>query len=326
MNAGPKRPEYAPKTTRQHLGYLIEECGESVEASAQCLEHGLGFGVHALVTEAEDLSASMVLLASHVDDVAAGAAVESGFLGDALEVERQRRLEVLARHLGRTLAAVGKSIRWGTQSTNPELPPEQRETNEAWLMRELHALHAEIGSQPARLRPPKAIVSMDTEKTTGPDGHYCGHCTYMHYGSTGRAPRWMYCEVFAFEQISAGKFERQEFRYVHQIPQRGHFRTQDGSVYLRTSPMSDRKPVRCVCIEGDSRDRETTPGNLIELPFDMPVARVERPGEDTDVRHRVALGELVLVDGELIRFTRSGAAPHCLNVERVETKVDGANG
>jgi len=38
---------------------------------------------------------------------------------------------------GELLAALGKTQRWGWQSSNPELPPEQRETNEAWVRREI---------------------------------------------------------------------------------------------------------------------------------------------------------------------------------------------
>lgn len=38
---------------------------------------------------------------------------------------------------GEFLAAAGKTQRWGRRSFNPELPSEQRETNEQWLRREL---------------------------------------------------------------------------------------------------------------------------------------------------------------------------------------------
>lgn len=39
--------------------------------------------------------------------------------------------------LGELQAALGKSLRWGWQSYNPELPPEKRETNDAWVRREI---------------------------------------------------------------------------------------------------------------------------------------------------------------------------------------------
>lgn len=65
------KPQYAPKTLEQVLGYLTEECGE-------------------------------------------------------------------------VLAAVGKSQRWGLRSSNPELPPEQREENGDWILRELRDLESAI--------------------------------------------------------------------------------------------------------------------------------------------------------------------------------------
>jgi hypothetical protein len=50
----------------------------------------------------------------------------------------------LAIAIGRVLAAAGKSMRWGYESFNPELPEDQRETNAAWLARELLDLDAAI--------------------------------------------------------------------------------------------------------------------------------------------------------------------------------------
>ena len=38
---------------------------------------------------------------------------------------------------GEFIAAAGKTQRWGRKSFNPELPPNERETNEDWLRREL---------------------------------------------------------------------------------------------------------------------------------------------------------------------------------------------
>jgi hypothetical protein len=65
------KPEYEPKTKRQILGYLTEECGE-------------------------------------------------------------------------VLAAVGKTLRWGLYSYNPELSEEQRELNKDWILRELKDLRGAI--------------------------------------------------------------------------------------------------------------------------------------------------------------------------------------
>lgn len=41
---------------------------------------------------------------------------------------------------GEFLAAAGKTLRWGPDSVNPELPVEQQEPNLDWLTRELHDL------------------------------------------------------------------------------------------------------------------------------------------------------------------------------------------
>lgn len=39
--------------------------------------------------------------------------------------------------LGELQAALGKTLRWGWHSANPELPSEQRETNLEWVLREI---------------------------------------------------------------------------------------------------------------------------------------------------------------------------------------------
>lgn len=39
--------------------------------------------------------------------------------------------------LGELQAALGKSIRWGWKSVNPELPREEQETNADWVRREM---------------------------------------------------------------------------------------------------------------------------------------------------------------------------------------------
>jgi hypothetical protein len=39
--------------------------------------------------------------------------------------------------LGELQSAIGKTIRWGWGSVNPELPREQRETNYEWVTREI---------------------------------------------------------------------------------------------------------------------------------------------------------------------------------------------
>jgi hypothetical protein len=45
---------------------------------------------------------------------------------------------------GEFLAAAGKTQRWGQDSYNPELPPEQRELNRDWLMREMSDLEGAL--------------------------------------------------------------------------------------------------------------------------------------------------------------------------------------
>lgn len=57
----------------------------------------------------------------------------------------------LVEECGEVLAAAGKTQRWGLTSVNPELPPEQQETNVAWLMREVVDLEGAIARLKERL-------------------------------------------------------------------------------------------------------------------------------------------------------------------------------
>jgi len=50
----------------------------------------------------------------------------------------------LTQALGELQSALGKSIRWGWNSVNPELPPAERETNAAWVTRAAAQVKAEI--------------------------------------------------------------------------------------------------------------------------------------------------------------------------------------
>lgn len=54
------------------------------------------------------------------------------------------KLGYLVEECGEVLAAVGKTQRWGLDSFNPELPEDRRETNRAWLLRELRDLKRAI--------------------------------------------------------------------------------------------------------------------------------------------------------------------------------------
>lgn len=53
-------------------------------------------------------------------------------------------LGYLIEEAGEVLAAAGKSLRWGLDSWNPELPPIERESNEQWLRREMRDLSRAI--------------------------------------------------------------------------------------------------------------------------------------------------------------------------------------
>lgn len=48
-----------------------------------------------------------------------------------------KQLAHFVEECGEALAAAGKTQRWGPMSTNPLLPADQRETNLAWLRREV---------------------------------------------------------------------------------------------------------------------------------------------------------------------------------------------
>lgn len=55
-----------------------------------------------------------------------------------------QKLSHLVEECGEVMAAVGKTIRWGLDSFNPELRPEDRETNRDWVLRELADLKGAI--------------------------------------------------------------------------------------------------------------------------------------------------------------------------------------
>lgn len=48
-----------------------------------------------------------------------------------------QKLGYFVEEAGEAQAAIGKAIRWGLESVNPELPPEEQETNRNWILREL---------------------------------------------------------------------------------------------------------------------------------------------------------------------------------------------
>lgn len=67
-------------------------------------------------------------------------------------------LGYLTEECGEVLAAIGKTQRWGPLSYNPELPISERESNKAWLLRELHDLERAISLVRAFLAEPEELV------------------------------------------------------------------------------------------------------------------------------------------------------------------------
>lgn len=62
------------------------------------------------------------------------------YMRRGLDFARGKMVEELGElqsALGKLQAALGKSIRWGWESTNPELPPAERVTNVAWVRDEM---------------------------------------------------------------------------------------------------------------------------------------------------------------------------------------------
>ncbi len=56
-----------------------------------------------------------------------------------------------AEECGEFLAALGKTLRWGRYSVNPELPPGEQETNQAWLNREIADLREALDNLEAEM-------------------------------------------------------------------------------------------------------------------------------------------------------------------------------
>ena len=49
----------------------------------------------------------------------------------------QQKIGYLAEECGELIAAIGKTIRWGLDSYNPELPIDKQEANRDWILREI---------------------------------------------------------------------------------------------------------------------------------------------------------------------------------------------
>ena len=56
----------------------------------------------------------------------------------------QSKIGYLIEEAAEVLTATGKSLRWGLDSVNPELPEEKQETIRSWLKRELKDLKRAI--------------------------------------------------------------------------------------------------------------------------------------------------------------------------------------
>lgn len=56
----------------------------------------------------------------------------------------EEKLGYLVEECGEVLQAVGKTLRWGPDSVNPELPRSEQEENRAWVLRELKDLKRAI--------------------------------------------------------------------------------------------------------------------------------------------------------------------------------------
>lgn len=91
MTAGPKKPEYEPKTDRQLLAYLIEECGEVLAAAGKSLRWGYASANPELPEEQQETNAAW--LRRELDDLSA--AVERVCKAQRLELLPEERLHHL---------------------------------------------------------------------------------------------------------------------------------------------------------------------------------------------------------------------------------------
>ena len=64
-----------------------------------------------------------------------------------------QKLAYLIEECGEVIAAAGKTLRWGPDGFNPELPEADRQTNAAWLLGELGDLERAIGLVRAAIGP-----------------------------------------------------------------------------------------------------------------------------------------------------------------------------
>jgi hypothetical protein len=72
-------------------------------------------------------------------------------------------LAVAIEEAGEFLAAVGKTLRWGWYSVNPELSPEQQEPNFEWVQREMADIRVALDN----LEKEMATAGLAANKTKG---------------------------------------------------------------------------------------------------------------------------------------------------------------
>lgn len=65
--------------------------------------------------------------------------------------------------IGRLLASIGKTIQWGWDSFNPELPPEQQETNTEWVIREISDLRGALDNLEREIKANPQLCGTITE-------------------------------------------------------------------------------------------------------------------------------------------------------------------
>lgn len=58
--------------------------------------------------------------------------------------ELQSELAKTQNDLGKLQAALGKTLRWGWEGVNPELPPSEQESNLLWVRRELQSVRLRL--------------------------------------------------------------------------------------------------------------------------------------------------------------------------------------
>lgn len=63
----------------------------------------------------------------------------------------EQKLGYLVEECGEVMAAVGKTMRWGLESVNLDLPEDEQETNRDWIVRELRDLEGAINRARAAL-------------------------------------------------------------------------------------------------------------------------------------------------------------------------------